>query len=79
MESQNKIWLWALVAVLILAAAGWMWVSSREAVAPSISETAGPALTADDTTSAIEAELNATDFGDVGKELQSTEADLQSL
>jgi len=79
MESQNKTWLWALVAVLILAAAGWMSWSSRQAVAPSVSETAGSALTVEDTTSAIEAELNATDFGDVDKELQSTEADLQSL
>ena len=80
MESKNKTWLWVTAAVLAVAAlAFWMWWSPRQATAPGASETAGPALSAQDTTSAIDAELNATDFGNLEAELQATDADLNSL
>lgn len=80
MESQNKTWLWVTAAVLaVVALAGWMWWSPRQATAPDISETAGPALSADDTTASIDKELNATDFGNLEAELQATDADLNSL
>ncbi|MBI3046113.1 MAG: hypothetical protein HYY86_01005 [Candidatus Harrisonbacteria bacterium] len=78
MEQKSKTWLWVVVAAVI-AAAAWLGWSYWPASAPSVSEIAGPALSADDTTTAIEAELNATDFGDLEAELQSTEADLNSL
>ena len=80
MESKNRTWLWVTVAVLVVAAlVGWMWWSPRQATAPGASEIAGPALSAQDTTSAIDAELNATDFGNLEAELQATDADLNSL
>ena len=82
MESKNKTWLWAAAVVLAVAAlAGWMWWSPRQATAPGASETAAPqsGVSADDTTSAIDAELNATDFGNLEAELQATDADLNSL
>ncbi len=80
MESKNKTWLWVGVAVLAIAAlAGWMWWSPKQAAAPGASETAGSAIGADDTTTAIEKELNATDFGNLEADLKATDADLNSL
>lgn len=61
---------------LALVVAVWLWWGWRQAAAPEI---AGPALSPTDTTAAIDQELSATDFGDLETELQSTEADLQSL
>ena len=63
----------------VVAAAAWFWWGLGQATVPATSEISSPALMAEDTTAVIEAELNATDFGDLEKELQSTEADLQSL
>ena len=79
-QSNNRSWNWlAVAAIAVLIAVGaWMWWA-RQAAAPGASETAGPALGIDDTSVAIEQELNATDFGNLESELQSTEADLQSL
>lgn len=79
METQNKTWLWVAGVVAVAAVlGGWFWWSNQ-AVAPTTSETAGPALGAEDTTAAIDQELNATDLGDLEAELQATEADLQAL
>ena len=64
---------------MAVAAAAWLWWGLGRAIVPATSEISSPALMAEDTTAVIEAELNATDFGDLEKELQSTEADLQSL
>ncbi len=72
---KSKTWLWfAGVAIVVLAVAGWMWWATP-AAAP-VSETG---LSATDTTSEIDAELEMTDLGDLEAELQATEADLQSL
>lgn len=77
-QTSPKTWLWVVVVVAV-AAAAWFWLGSWPASAPDTSETAGPALSADDTTATLEAEANATDLGNLEAELQSTEADLQSL
>jgi len=79
MNIQNKTWLWAVLAIVVLAVVWWLWWGSRQATAPGISETAGPVLSEEDTVAAIEQELGVTDFGNLEAELQSTEADLQSL
>lgn len=80
MEQKSKIRLWSVVAAaVIVAAAVWFWRGYSPAGAPGTSETAGPALSADDTTATLEAEANATDLGNLEAELQSTETDLQSL
>ena len=78
MNTQNKTWLWVVV-LLAVAAAAWLWWGYWPVSAPGTSETAGPALSQEDTTAAIEQELGATDLGNLEAELQSTEADLQSL
>ena len=65
----------AAAAVLLLLV-WWMWQRPQEVAAP---ETAGPVLSGDDTTVAIERELQATDLGDIDAELKATEADLQAL
>ena len=76
--SKSRTWLVWVVVVAVVAVGLWMWMG-RQAAAPGTSETAGPALGADDTTESIEAELNATDLGNIEAELQATEADLNSL
>ena len=77
-NSKSWSWLvWLLVAALV-AVGAWMWWA-RQAAAPEVSETADPVLSQEDTTDAIEAELAATDFGDLEAELQATDADLNSL
>lgn len=78
MESQSKTWLWVVAVVVLVALGGWLW-RSNQAVAPSGSEAVGPALGADDTTAAIEQELNVTNLDDLDKELQSIDADANSL
>ena len=75
-QNSPKTWVW-VVLVVAAVAAGWLWLS-RQATAPAL-EIAGPPLGESDTTSAIETELNATDFGDLEAELQATDADLNSL
>ena len=77
MEQNSKKWMWVAAVVVVLAVLGWwMWQKPASVTAP---ETAGPALSPEDTTVAIEQELDATDLGDIDAELQATEADLQSL
>ena len=75
-QNSSKTLVLAAVGVVALAVGAWLLMGSRQAAAPEIS---GPALGQEDTTSAIEAELNATDFGDIDAELQATDADLNSL
>lgn len=73
--ARSKAWLWvSVVVVAVLAVAGWMWWATP-AAAP-VSETG---LSATDTTSEIDAELQATDLGDLEAELQATDADLNAL
>ena len=71
--SATKKWMWlAAVAIVVLAVLGWwMWQRPQQVTAPETSE--------QDTTVAIEQELQATDLGDLEAELQATEADLNSL
>ena len=78
-QNSSKTWLWVLVAVVVLVVAGWLWWGYWSVTVPSTSETGGRSLSTDDTSVAIEAEVNATDLGNLEAELQSTEADLQSL
>ena len=79
MEPKSKKWLWILLVVVVIAMVWWLVRSSNEATAPGVGENAGPALSGDDTTAAIEQELNATNLGDIETELQETDADLNSL
>lgn len=73
-NEKGKAWLWLLLVVAV--AVVLVLVLRQPAEAP---ESAGPALSEEDTTAAIEKELQATDFGDIEAELEALEADLQSL
>lgn len=73
----NKNILIVIVVVAVLVLAGvWFW--SRQSSAPS--QTQQP-LTQEssDTTASINADLNALDLGDVDKEFQDIDTDLNSL
>ncbi len=72
MENKNsKMWLGALV-VLILAVALWMWWSSS-AVAP------GSSTSGNDKTASINSDLNSINVADHTQDVQSTNADVNSL
>lgn len=72
--SGSKTWLWVAAAAAVLAVAGWMWWATP-AAAP-VSETG---LSETDTTAELDAELQATDLGDLDAELEAMNADLNAL
>lgn len=81
MQNQNKMSLWLAVglAAAVVLIGLWLWLGYRSATAPEAPEVAGPELSAEDTTAAIEQDLQATDLGDIESEFQDIEAELQSL
>ena len=80
-ENKMGMWLTVGLAAAVVLIGLWLWLGYRSATAPASpeSEVAGPALTEQDTTGAIEEELQATDLGDIESEFQDIEADLQNL
>jgi hypothetical protein len=77
---ENKMGMWLIVglAAAVVLIGLWLWMGYQSATAPE-SEVAGPALSGQDTTGIIEAELQATDLGDIESEFQGIEAELQNL
>ncbi len=61
------MWIWVAV-VLVAVALGWWWSQNRVSMPP-----------VSDKTAAIEKDLSAIDLGNVDKELQSTDADVNAL
>lgn len=75
MENNNsKMWLGLAVGAVVVGLLAWMWWA-KPAAAP-VSETG---LSATDTTSEIDKELQATDLGNPADELKTTDADLNAL
>lgn len=62
---------WLLLAAVAIFLGWRFWGGSGGVAAPSVSP--------DDTTVTINQELNKTDFGNLDAEIQSTDADLNSL
>jgi len=76
-NSKNKVWT-ILAVVIVLAVLGfWFWKGSKPATAPV--EEVGSLVSPEDTVATIDQELQATDLGDLDKEFQGVEADLNSL
>ncbi len=61
------MWVWVVV-VVVVAALGWWWYQNRVSMPP-----------VSDKTSAIQQDLSAIDLGNVDQEIQSTNADVNSL
>ena len=74
-NQKGGIWLWVLLVVVVLGIAYLCLIYFGRNLNPY----RATGLSSEDTTEAIEKELQATDFGDLDKELQQTEADLNSL
>ena len=68
----NKKLLIAIIVIVLAAAALWWWQSQVPA-APSAEETGS------DDTATISQELDAVDLGDLDKEFQTIDADLNAL
>lgn len=67
----NQKLLIAIIVIILIAAGLWYWQSNRSS-APTES-------TGDDTSAAISQELGTVDIGDLDKEFQTIDADLNSL
>lgn len=75
MENNNsKMWLGVVLAVAVIGLLGWMWWAQ-----PAAAPTSETGLSATDTASEIDKELQATDLGNLNSELQTTDADLNAL
>ena len=84
-KSQKNLIVLIIGVVVVLVGLGiWYWQSQeKEIVAPSVNipalpETISPIMK-EDSTSAINQELNSVDVGDLDKEFQTIDADLNSL
>lgn len=92
-NSKRNIIVWVAVIVVVLVAAGfgfWFWQKSSTAPTPETTgapaanipaPTPAPAPTPpkEDSTAAIEQDLNSVDVGNLDNEFQSIDADLNSL
>lgn len=68
------------VVVILVGLGIWYWQSQEEEiVAPSAAIPTAPATVKEDSTSAINQELNSIDVGDLDKEFQAIDSDLNSL
>ena len=76
-NSKNKVWT-VLAVVVVLAVLGfWFWKGSEPVTAPV--EEVGSLVSPEDTVATIDQELQATYLGDLDKEFQDVEVDLNSL
>lgn len=68
------------VVVILVGLGIWYWQSQEEEiVTPSAAIPTAPATIKEDSTSAINQELNSIDVGDLDKEFQAIDSDLNSL
>ncbi len=80
--SSSKKWIWIAIIVLVaVIGIRLMGGSSAPTAQQNGNQAAGnqEELVAADTSAAIEADLNSTDFGSLEAELKATDADLNSL
>lgn len=71
----NKNILIIAVAVVVIALAGWLWY--QKGYAPATEQETSQEQS--DTTSSIQADLEALDLGDLDAEFESIDQDLNSL
>ncbi len=85
MKTNSNVWLWIVVALLVLVAAGLWWYGYIPGYAPSAQpgQSSGggqqQALSGSDKAADIEKELNATDFGNLAPDFQGVDANLKQL
>ena len=79
MEPQNsKKWIWIVLVIVIVAGAAWFVFGKGWSAKKTVeNNTVAPAP--EDSTTAIEKDLGLIDVGDVEKEMQDVEEDINSL
>ncbi|MBI2036895.1 MAG: hypothetical protein HYT14_00865 [Candidatus Liptonbacteria bacterium] len=80
MENKNKkVWVWVVIGALVVAGLWWYAYYQPTYQAPGeLPQTAQP-LSGGDTTADITDDLNAIDLGDIDKDLQQLDADIEQL
>ena len=78
MTKSTNTWMIIGSMVILVILGLWLWLGYKPAAAPE-ADISGSELSQEDTTLAIEQELQVTDLGDIDAELDSLEEDLQSL
>lgn len=71
----SKTWIWILIAVIVLAL---VWAAWRYFVYMPVLETNTTVLD-NDTTAALDNDLNSVDIGNPGEDLKQLDADLNQL
>ncbi len=80
----KTVWVWIIAVVAVAAVLGWLWWA-RMAVAPAtapsdmLSTSTVAAMSGNDTTNSISQELQNVNIPDPSQNIQSTNADVNSL
>ena len=75
----GKWWVWIVIAAVVLAGVAiWWYVAYRPAPESTTAETTMP-LSGEDTTAAIEQDIEAVDLGNVDEELDALDQDINQL
>lgn len=72
----SKTWLWILIAVVVLAL---LWTAWQYGFFSRSTTNKGASLLDNDTTAAIDKDLNAVDVGNPGQDLKNLDGDLNQL
>jgi len=79
MENKNKMmWVWVVVGALVVAGLWWYVYYQPFVTAPEAQPQAVP-FSGGDTTADISEDFNAVDLGDIDKDLEQLDADIEQL
>lgn len=80
MENNNKrMWVWVVVGALVVAGLWWYVYYQPSYQAPQEQPQATQPLSGGDTTADITRDFNAVDLGDIDRDLQRLDTDIEQL
>lgn len=71
--------IWIIVIIVIIAVGYWLWNSKWQQPAPESALPEVPEVSQEDMTAVIQQDLEQTDLGDIEKQFQGIDAELNSL